>query len=113
LSKRLWFRNGYLWDPEAYQYEHRLVMEHHLGRKLSTHEFVHHRDGNRSNNDLSNLELTHSRPHGQQHNRKLTAAEASEIRGRLLRGESGNTLAHAFGVGIATISRIKHGRAYR
>jgi hypothetical protein len=37
--------------------EHRLMMEDHLGRYLEEWEIVHHRDGNRSNNVLSNLEL--------------------------------------------------------
>ena len=36
---------------------HRLVMEQHLGRKLKKNETVHHIDGNRQNNKLSNLEL--------------------------------------------------------
>lgn len=35
--------------------EHRLVMEKHLGRKLKKEEVIIWRDGNRSNNDLSNL----------------------------------------------------------
>lgn len=37
--------------------EHRLVMEEVLGRILTDSEVVHHRDGNRANNDPSNLEL--------------------------------------------------------
>lgn len=46
--------------------EHRLVMEQHLGRELLPDEIVHHRDLNRLNNDLSNLELwTGSHPTGQ------------------------------------------------
>lgn len=37
--------------------EHRLVMEQHLGRYLDPKETVHHKDGNRQNNELANLEL--------------------------------------------------------
>jgi hypothetical protein len=38
-------------------FEHRLVMERQLGRKLLPNETVHHRDGNKLNNDITNLEL--------------------------------------------------------
>lgn len=45
------------------QPEHRRVMEKTLGRKLEKWETVHHKDGNRRNNRLDNLELWASR-HG-------------------------------------------------
>lgn len=57
--------------PKASKYgkhvaEHILVMESHLGRYLRTGENVHHRNGQRSDNRLSNLELwTTSQPSGQ------------------------------------------------
>jgi len=43
--------------------EHRFVMEQKLGRKLLESETVHHRDGDRANNAITNLELFDSR-HG-------------------------------------------------
>lgn len=38
-------------------YLHRAVMEELLGRPLAAHEHVHHKDGDKLNNDWSNLEL--------------------------------------------------------
>lgn len=38
-------------------YEHRLIMALHLNRPLKRYEHVHHKDGNRTNNHLDNLEL--------------------------------------------------------
>lgn len=61
--------NGYIhiWEPEhpnanigrnkAYVAEHRKVMSDYIGRPLRNDKTVHHKNGNRSDNRIDNLEL--------------------------------------------------------
>lgn len=79
---------GYVWilkpdHPRAYsgKYvpEHVLVMEEALGRYLDTdNESVHHIDGDRQNNDLSNLQLR-TRFHGKGQVRRCRNCGSNDI----------------------------------
>lgn len=68
-------KHGYVkvWCPDhpnnhlGFVYEHRLVMEAYLGRYLTRLEKVHHIDGDRTNNLIENLELTHDEEHTRHH----------------------------------------------
>lgn len=46
---------------------HRYVMQNHLGRELNSNEIVHHKDGNKFNNDISNLEIVSRSEHMKMH----------------------------------------------
>lgn len=81
LSKPKGKCNGYLVmsipdHPFSYAngcvYLHRLVMENHLGRFLDPSEHVHHKDENRTNNSVDNLEILSASEHAKLHLTKVT-----------------------------------------
>lgn len=56
-------KGHHLADVRGYAYEHRLVAEQKLGRRLLPGEIPHHIDGNKQNNDPSNIEVLPSHHH--------------------------------------------------
>ena len=62
--KYVWFADG------SGQKEHRYIMEQKLGRKLKRNEVVHHIDGDRTNNDISNLIVMSRGEHSALHRRE-------------------------------------------
>lgn len=74
LRKRtgFWYENGYkvLYNNGNSIKEHIFVMETHIGRKLLPNEVVHHIDGNKTNNNITNLRLMTNREHSSLHRKK-------------------------------------------
>lgn len=80
VTRRFVTENGYVrltLDGGVRVMEHRAVMAAALGRDLLGHESVHHRNGDRADNRLENLELwSSSQPSGQRVEDKVEWAAA-------------------------------------
>jgi hypothetical protein len=61
----------HLADVRGYAYEHRVVAEATLGRRLLPHEHVHHIDGDRANNAPTNLEVVDRATHALRHRSRM------------------------------------------
>ena len=63
---RMWVPEGYPGrTANGYMMEHRIVMQEHLDRPLKKSEWVHHRNGDKADNRIENLEIvTHTSPAG-------------------------------------------------
>lgn len=70
--------------------KHRLIMEQALGRPLLAHEDVHHKDGDKLNNELSNLEVLTRGEHS-----ALTNASRTYRRGYRLKLSDAERLARS------------------
>lgn len=59
-------------EDRSHKYElHRKIMEDYIGRKLNSNEIVHHKDGNKLNNDINNLEILTRSEHIKLHKEDL------------------------------------------
>lgn len=74
---------------QGYIYEHRLVMEQHLGRMLTKDERIHHLDGNKRNNAPDNLRLCETdKEHTELHAKEQRFVERLIQEGKVIFDES-------------------------
>ncbi len=76
------FTNG----PHKGKALHRVTAESVIGRKLERHEHVHHIDGDRSNNDPSNLQVLSIREHARLHATERDPTRNRDHKGRYTNG---------------------------
>jgi HNH endonuclease len=95
---------------------HRLVVEEHLGRALTSDEVVHHIDHNPLNNDISNLQVMTRAEHLVHHLRTMpvnpwTEDEIAEMIRLHRDGQSLDVIAERLGKGYFPVrNRLKQAR---
>lgn len=70
-KKGLWRKNGYLFSSKTKNYLHRELFEKHIGRKLNKSEVIHHKNHNKNDNRVENLELMTASAHAKHHRMHL------------------------------------------
>jgi hypothetical protein len=70
--------------PKQYIYEHRHIMQEHIGRELDRKEHVHHKNGNRLDNRIDNLELLSMSKHMSEHATKVVVYRSRNELGQFI-----------------------------
>lgn len=81
-STRVHKQSGYIEEKSTsgeWRRQHILVMERHIGRRITKEENVHHKNGVKTDNRIENLELMTYAEHTAEHNRgKVFSKERKE-----------------------------------
>lgn len=100
-------------DPNGYAYEH-IVVWCAAGRpRPALGETLHHKNEDKADNRLTNLELKTRVAHSKDHHAKLSDDQVRVLRERYAAGEDGTALAVAFGVPFQRVYKLLRGETRR
>jgi hypothetical protein len=99
-------------DPNWYAYEHLLTWIAAGRRRPKVHEVIHHKNDNKKDNRLDNLEIKTRVDHGILHSNGLSDFDVLAIREMYARGNvTMKRIAIHFGTRLARVSKIIRGEA--
>ncbi len=90
-----WLKGRYMMIKTGHRSEilHRYLMEKKLGRKLLTKEYIHHKDGNRLNNGIDNLQIVTAGEHNIIHDNVWVPRKMSdETKEKLRKAHTGRVM---------------------
>lgn len=100
-------------DPNGYAYEHHIIWRCAGNKHPKKGQIIHHKNGNKQDNRIENLELLSQKEHAAKHGAKVfTDQQIMDIRNRFAKGEKMKTIGSDFGVSFQRISKIVKGEVY-
>lgn len=100
-------------DPNGYAYEH-LVVWCAAGRKRPERgEILHHKNGDKTDNRLENLELLTKEQHAKEHHLMIPDNAVRILRERYAAGDDGTALAVEFGISFQSVYKMLRGKVRR
>lgn len=106
-------RSHPLADPNGYAYEHLVIWVSAGNPRPGPGMILHHKDGNKTDNRLQNLELLSRTEHAKQHHAMLSDEDVCAVREAYAAGGNGVVLAEKYGVPMQRIYKLIKGEARR
>lgn len=93
-------------DKKGYVPIHRLIVESNIGRYLTKSEVIHHKDKDKTNNSIDNLEILNSSQHAMIHSKEeRKPIDIEKAKQMLLNGMLQKDVAKHFDISIVTLMK--------